>query len=114
MKSELIGEFKRKLRNFRSNRILNKIGAGKVVYFENPIEAMALKYIPGRPGELGRYYAKHYGQNEYEINFDSTSILMGVMEGRQIRKSLYEKYHLIENAYWIRKIKAHPLYRAVS
>lgn len=98
--------FKRFLRRIRSRKILNNIGAGKITYFENPVEEIAFKYIPGETGRIGKYYAKYYGRNETEINFDSTSILMGVMEGKQISKSKYNRYHLIESTIWNRKINS--------
>jgi hypothetical protein len=91
---------KRILKRIRSDKILNKIGSGKKVYFENPLEEIALKYIPGEYGKPGKYYAKHFGRNEYEVDFNSTSVVMGVMEGRQISKSTYNNYHLVESVYW--------------
>ncbi len=105
---------KRILRKFRSDMILNRIGSGKVTYFENPLEEIAFKYIPGGPGKLGKYYAKYYGRNESEINFDSTSILMGVMEGKPISKARYERFHLIESVIWNRKINAPAMEKTVS
>lgn len=106
--------YKRILRKIRSGKILNRIGSGKITYFENPAEEIAFKYIPGRTGRLGKYYAKYYGRNEYEINFDSTSILMGVMEGKPISKAKYDSYHLIESVIWNRRINAPSMNRAVS
>ncbi len=94
---------RRILKNIRSGFILNRIGSGKEIYFENPFEEIALKYVPGGPGRPGKYYAKHYGRNEYEIDPDSSSILMGVMEGKPIRKSRYDRYHKIEGTYWKRR-----------
>jgi len=85
---------KRTLRRIRSDKIQNKIGAGKIVYFLNPLEEIAFKYVPGEPGKPGKYYAKYYGQNEIEMNFDSSSILMGVMEGKPISRARYNHYHL--------------------
>jgi hypothetical protein len=93
---------RRILKRIRSDKILNKIGSGKSVYFENPLEEIALRYIPGEPGKVGKYFAKHYGRNEYEIDFNSSSVLMGVMEGKPISKTRYKKYHLIEGVYWNR------------
>jgi hypothetical protein len=40
----------------------------------------------------------------FEIDSDSTSVLMGVMEGRQISKERYDNFHLIEGVVWNRKI----------
>ena len=91
---------KRILKRIRSYKILNRIGSGKIVYFENPLEEIAIKYIPGEPGKTGKYYAKHYGRNEYEIDFNSSCVVMGVMEGRQISKAKYFNYHSIESVHW--------------
>lgn len=101
----ITASIKRILRRIRSSKILNKIDSGKIVYFENPLEEIALKYIPGGPGKPGRYYAKHYGRNEYEIDYDSSSILMAVMEGKQISKIRYDNYHLIVSTYWSRNLE---------
>jgi hypothetical protein len=101
----MAGIFQRILRKIRSDKILNKIESGKMVYFENPLEEIAFKYMPGGMGRLGKYYAKHYNQDEYEIDPDSTSILMAVMEGRPIRRTKYNNYHLIKGVYWSRDIK---------
>jgi hypothetical protein len=97
--------FKRILRNVRSGLILNRIGLGKTVCFENPLEEIAIKYIPGDTGRQGKYFAKHYGRDEYEIEPDSSCILIGVMEGKPISKARYNRYHLIEGVYWTRKIQ---------
>ena len=37
---------KRFIKRIRSEMILNRIGSGKIVYFENPLEDIAIKYIP--------------------------------------------------------------------
>ncbi len=91
---------KRILKRIRSDKIMNRIGSGKIVYFENPLEEIAIKYIPGELGKAGKYYAKHYGRNEYEIDFNSSCVIMGAMEGRQISKTRYGNYHLIESVHW--------------
>lgn len=91
---------KRIIQRFRSNRILNRIGSGRDVCFENPFEEIALKYVHGEQRKPGKYFAKHWGRNEYEVDFNSSSVVMGVMEGRQISKSRYNNYHLIESVYW--------------
>lgn len=96
---------KRILRRIRSDKILNKIDSGIIVYFENPLEKIALKYIPGGPGKPGKYFAKHYGRNEYEIDSDSSCILIAVMEGKQISKIRYDNYHLIVSTYWSRNLE---------
>src|SRR5665647_189806 len=95
---------KRFIKRIRSEMILNRIGSGKIVYFENPLEDIAIKYIPGESGKAGKYYAKHFGRNEYEIDFNSSCIVMGVMEGRQISKAKYFNYHSIESVHWTRSI----------
>jgi hypothetical protein len=106
--------YKRILRKIRSRNILNGILSGKTTYFENPVEEIAFKYIPGQSGGPGKYYAKYYGRNESEINFDSTSILMGVMEGKKITKARYERYHLIESVIWNRKINTPAMEKTMS
>jgi hypothetical protein len=101
----MILSIQRILRKIRSDKILNKIDSGRIVYFENPLEEMAFKYIPGEPGKFGKYYAKHFRRDEYEIDSDSSSILIAVMEGRPISKTRYERFHLIEGVYWNRDYK---------
>ncbi|HBC79156.1 MAG TPA: hypothetical protein DCZ51_11040 [Bacteroidales bacterium] len=91
---------KRILKRIRSDKIMNRIGSGKIVYFENPLEDIAIKFVPGKSGKPGKYYAKHYGRNEYEIDFNSSCVVMGVMEGRQISKTKYFNYHSIESDHW--------------
>jgi hypothetical protein len=105
MKPALIRGYKRILRKIRSAKILNKIGSGTIVYFENPLEQMAFKYIPGGLGKLGKYFAKQYGQTESKIDFDSSSFVMAVLESKQISKARYDKYHLIQGAFWNGKSK---------
>ena len=91
------------VRKIRSGQILNKLGAGRTVYFENTVEEIAFRYIPDGFNKPGRYYAKYFGQDEYEIDSNSSSILMAVMEGRQISRTKYENYHLAKVHYWNRK-----------
>lgn len=98
--TKLNGGLNRILRNIRSGKILNQIGAGKRVFFENPMEKIAFKYIPGEIGRLSKYYIKHYGQDEYEIDSSSSSILTAVMAGKPISKAKYDHYKLIEGLYW--------------
>jgi hypothetical protein len=97
--------FKSILKGFRSGRVRKKIATGKVVYFENPLEVMAFKYTPGEFNKPGKYYAKFYSQDEFEIGSDSTSVLMGVMEGNEISKERYNSFHLIPAVGWNRKTK---------
>ena len=88
------------LRNFRSGKILNKIGSGKRVFFENPEEGIVFKYIPGGIGRLSKYYVKQYGRNEYEIDSGSSSIITAVMKGKPISKVKYDNYHFIGGICW--------------
>jgi len=104
------GIIARLTRRMQTDVIQNRIGAGKKVFFENPLEEMAFRYMPGDVGEIGKYYVKYYGRDEYEINFDSSSVLMGIMEGRLISRSRYERYHLIEGTYGNRKVSTVPVH----
>ena len=92
-------------RGIRSNKILNKIGLSKIVYFENPLEEIAFKCIHSGIGKPSKYFAKQYGRDEYEIDFDSSYVIMAVMEGKPISKARYDKYHLIAGDFWNRDIK---------
>jgi hypothetical protein len=96
---------KRTLTKIRSNKILNEIALGKIVYFENPLEEIAFKCIHYGIGKPSKYYAKHYGRDEYEIDFDSSYVIMAVMEGKPISKARYDRYHLIEGVFLNRDIK---------
>ena len=96
----LIGRFKVYLKNVRSGKILNKIGAGKRVFFENPFEGIAFKYIPGEIGKLSKYYVKHFGREECEIDSNSPSILKAVMEGKTLSKTKYDNYCIIDRVSW--------------
>jgi hypothetical protein len=103
----MIAAIKRIFKRVRSDIILNRIGSGRmVVYFENPMEEIAFKYIPGGPGKFGKYYAKHFGKDEYETECNSSSVVMGMMEGKPITRTRYENYHLIEGVYWNRGAKS--------
>jgi len=88
--------FKRILKEIRSEKILNKIESGKIVYFENLSEGIAFKCIHSEIGKPSKYYAKHFGRDEYEIDFDSSYIIMAVLEGKPISKAAYDRYHLNE------------------
>ena len=101
----IAASIKRILRKFRSDKILNEIASGKIVYFENPVEEIAFKCIHSGIGKPSKYFAKHYGRDEYEIDFDSGYVIMAVMEGKPIRKARYDQYHLIEGVFWNRDIK---------
>jgi hypothetical protein len=98
MIAESIRRYRRILSNIRSGKILNKIGSGKRVFFENPSEGIAFKYIPGEPGKPGKYFAKQFGRNESEIGFDS-SFVIAVMKGNQISKARYDKHHSFESVF---------------
>ena len=99
MITALTSGYKRILGKIRSGKILNKIGSGKRVFFENPFEQIAFKYIPGGPGKPGKYFAKRYGRNEFEIDFDSTFV-MAVLKGKEISRLRYDNYNLIEGVSW--------------
>jgi hypothetical protein len=109
----MIRSIKRILGQVRSIKIQRRIASGKLVYFESPLEEMAFKYLPGEFNEPGKYYAKFYTQDEFEIGSDSTSVLMGVMEGKPISKERYDKFHLIEGVHWNRQIKNPVTYKSV-
>ncbi|MGB8490762.1 MAG: hypothetical protein WCE64_06855 [Bacteroidales bacterium] len=91
MKASIKGH-NRILKEYRSVRILNKIGLGKSVYFENPFEETAIKYLPGETGKTSKYFIKGHDQNEHEIDFDSNSILKAILEGKPISRARYDKY----------------------
>jgi hypothetical protein len=93
------------LREIRSDKILNKIGSGKTVYFENRLEEIAFKCIHSEIDEPSKYFAKHYGRDEYEIDLDSSYIIMAVLKGKPISKARYDRYHLIEGVFKNRDIK---------
>ena len=78
--AHLFEGFKRILRNIRSEKILNRIGSGKEVYFENLLEEIALKYVPGGHGRIGN--TMPYFGDEYEIDPDSLHS-NGIMEGNR-------------------------------
>lgn len=97
--------FKNILKEIRSEKILNKIESGRIVYFENPKEEIAFRCIHSEIGKPSKYYAKHFGRDEYEIDFDSSYIIMAALEGKPICKARYERYHLIEGNFWNRDFK---------
>ena len=88
--------FKKILKEIRSEKILSKIVGGRIVYFENPKEEIAFKCIHTDIGKPSKYYVKYYGRDEYEIDFNSSHIIMAALEGRPISKARYDKYHLVE------------------
>jgi len=108
---------KRILKRINLSIIHHRIESGRTVYFESPLEELAFKYIPDKPGkadETGKYYAKFFGQDEYEISSDSSSVFLAINEGMLISKYRYDRYHLIEGLHWKREIKAPATYNAVG
>lgn len=103
MMPESIRGYKGILGKLETAGILKKIGSGKVVYLENPLEEIVLRYVPREYSRYGKYYVKYYGRNGCEINFDSVSILKAVMEGKRISKARYDGYHLVEDVICNRK-----------
>jgi hypothetical protein len=88
------------LTKIRSEKILNRIGAGKRVFFENSLKGIAFKYIPGEIGKLSKYYIKPYCGDEYEIDCDSPSIFEAIMEGKPISKKKFDNYCINERVSW--------------
>jgi hypothetical protein len=114
MMTTLIKGFKRILKRINLSVIQNRIESGKIVYFESPLEELAIKYIPDGLDKPGKYYAKYFGQDEYEINPDSSSVFLAVNEGKLIRKHRYDRYHLIEAVHWNRKINTPAMSKSVA
>jgi hypothetical protein len=111
----MIRSIKRILKRISLSVIRKRIESGKIVYFESPLEELAFKYIPDKLDIIGgKYYAKYYGQDEYEINPDSSSVFLAVNDGELISKYRYDKYHLIEGVHWYREIKTPATYKSVS
>jgi hypothetical protein len=113
----MIKSIKRILKRINLSIIHKRIESGRIVYFESPLEELAFKYVPDKPGkpdETGKYFAKYFGQDEYEINSDSSSVFLAINEGMLISKYKYNKYHLIEGLHWNRKIKTPSTYNAVG
>ena len=95
---------KKILKAIRSEKVLNKIASGRIVYFENRAEGIAFKCVHIETGKPSKYYAKHFGRDEFEIDFDSGPVIMAVLEGNPISKAKYDKYHLISGNFWNRNI----------
>jgi hypothetical protein len=93
------------LRKIKSDKILNEIESGKIVYFENPSEKIAFKCIHCGISKPSKYFIKHYSRDEYEIDLDSSYVIMALMGGKPISKARYDSYHLIEGVFWNRDIK---------
>lgn len=101
----MIRSIKRYLKRFNADMIRKRIVSGETVYFESPLEELAFKYIPGQTGSPGKYFAKYYRQNEYEINSDSSSVELARNEGIWISRNRYNRFHLIEGVNWNRDVK---------
>jgi len=110
----MIESIKRILDRINSGKIRNRIASGKIVYFESFSKEMAFKYLPGQFNELGKYYAKFYTQDEFEIDSDSTIVLTAAREGKQISKERYDNFHLIQGSAWDRKIKTPASYEPIG
>ncbi|HOW09698.1 MAG TPA: hypothetical protein PLX08_07840 [Bacteroidales bacterium] len=93
---------RKRLKRFCANVIQRRIMAGKVVYFESLLEELAFRYSPGQNGDAGKYYAKYYCQNEFEIQSNSSAVYLGVNEGMLITRRRYERYHLIKGDHWVK------------
>ncbi|OFY67387.1 MAG: hypothetical protein A2Y71_12440 [Bacteroidetes bacterium RBG_13_42_15] len=105
----MVRSIRRILKRISSSIIKKRIKSGKIVYFESLLEELALKYIPDKLDPLGgKYYAKYYDQDEYEINPDSSSVFLAVHEGMLMSRYRYNRFHLIKSDHWDRKIKAPP------
>jgi hypothetical protein len=110
----MIRSIKRILKRISLSIIHERIESGKIVYFESPVEELAFKYIPDKLDIIrGKYYAKYYGQDEYEINPDSSSVFLALNDGELISKHRYNRYHLIEGVHWNRKIKTSATYKSI-
>ena len=101
----MIRPVRRILKRICSTIIQKRIESGEVVYFESPLEELAFKYLPGKNGDQGRYFAKYYRQEEFEINSDSSSVDLAINEGFLITRHRYEIYHLIEGVHWNRGVR---------
>lgn len=105
----ITSSIKRILKTLRTDELLNKIASGKhIVYFENKVEGIAFKCVHSEIGKPSKYYAKHFGRDEFEIDLDSVPVMMAVMEGSPISKARYDKYHLILGNFWNRNINIYP------
>jgi len=105
---------RKRLKRFCANVIQRRILDGKVVYFESLLEEIAFRFSPGPDGDPGKYYAKYYRQNEFEIQSNSSAVCLGVNEGMLITKRRYERYHLIKGEHWIKKPEKNPAVRQVG
>ncbi len=110
----MMRSIKRILKRISSKIIQKRIESGEIVFFESPLEELAFKYIPDGSDKPGKYYAKYYGQDEYEINADSSCVELAVHEGMLITKRRYNRYHLIEGTHWKRGIKTPARYKCVG
>jgi hypothetical protein len=105
---------RKRLKRFCANIIQKRIMAGKIVYFESLLEELAFRYSPGQNGEEGKYFAKYYRQNEFEIQSNSSAVCLGVNEGILITRRKYERYHLIKGDHWIKASEKETSVRKVG
>jgi len=86
--------------------IQRRIISGEMVYFESPLEELAFKYIPDKHDIFGgKYFAKCYCHDEYEVNPDSSSVDLAINEGTRISKNRYDRYHMIKGDHWNKQLK---------
>lgn len=105
----MVRPIKKILQRISTSVIRNRIDSGKIVYFESLLEELAFKFIPDNLDNFcGKYYAKYYGQDEYEINPDSSSLYLARHEGILISKYRYDKFHLIKSDRWNKEFKTLP------
>lgn len=105
----MVRPIKKILQRISTCVIRNRIDSGKKVYFKSLLEDLAFKFLPENHDNFrGRYYAKYYGQDEYEINPDSSSLYLAKNEGILISKQKYDKFHLIKSDRWNKKFKTLP------
>jgi hypothetical protein len=82
------------------NNIYSSIYLDKKVYFENCHEEIAYRYEPNGNEKFGRFFAKYYGSDEYEVFYtDSECLFKTILKDKIISKSRYENYHLIEGVF---------------
>jgi hypothetical protein len=105
---------RKRLKRFCANVIQRRILDGKVVYFESLLEQIAFRFSPGLNDDPGKYYAKYYRQNEFEIQSNSSAVCLGVNEGMLITRRRYERYHLIKGDHWIKSSEKDSSFRQVG
>jgi hypothetical protein len=105
---------RKRMKRFCANVIQRRIISGKTVYFESLLEELAFRYVPGDNGTDGKYFAKYYCQEEFEIQSNSSSVCLGVNEGLLITRQRYDRYHLIRGEHWIKSENKPVSYRKVG